>query len=205
MAPWICRPDAGPFDDLRLPVASPCHSSTPAADRRPAAPPALTPEYNATTSLLHSRFRQTTTGRPPLTSILTTLPAAITVGSATWNGTISNLSLGGTCVTLPGNFPTVPLQDAYVIVRTAVGILELQGRAQERSVSLQTNTPASQLIVTFEPPKREEGAVLASLVRLRRNRLYPSPGGLLRRTTAICCGTPPHTGSDRLLRSRLSA
>jgi hypothetical protein len=107
--------------------------------------------------------------------ILTTLPATITVGSATWDGTISNLSLGGTCVTLPGDFPAVPPQDAYVVVKTAVGILELQGRAQERSVSLslQTKTPASQLIVTFEPPKREEGAVLASLIQAAQEQTVP--------------------------------
>ena len=97
--------------------------------------------------------------------ILTTLPATITVESATWDGTISNLSLGGACVTLPGDFPAVRPQDAYVVVKTAVGILELQGRAQERSISLQTKTPASQLIVTFEPPKPKESAVLASLVQ----------------------------------------
>jgi ubiquinone/menaquinone biosynthesis C-methylase UbiE len=105
--------------------------------------------------------------------ILTSLPAVITVGSAAWDGTISNLSIGGACVTLPGDFPTVPPQDAYVVLKTSVGILELQGRAQGRSVSLQTKTPASQLIVTFEPPKKEDGAVLASLVQAAKEQALP--------------------------------
>lgn len=105
--------------------------------------------------------------------ILTTLPATITVGSTAWDGTISNLSLRGACVTLSGDFPTVPPQDAYVVVKTSVGILELHGRAQDRSVSLQTKTPTSQLIVTFEPLKEEEGAVLASLVQAAQEQALP--------------------------------
>jgi PAS domain S-box-containing protein len=105
--------------------------------------------------------------------IPTTLPATITVGSETWSGTISNFSFGGACVTLPGDFSTVSPQDAYVLVRTSVGILELHGKAQERSVSLPTKTPASQLIVTFEPPKLEEGAVLTSLVQAAREQTLP--------------------------------
>ena len=140
-----------------------------------AAPPALTPETKNTTT---EPVPVTDSGKPqqerrhsPRTP--TTLPATITVGSAMWDGTISNLSLGGTCVTLPSDFPNVPPQDAYVVVKTAVGILELQGRAYDRSVSLQTKTPVSQLIVAFEPPKREEAAVLSSLIHAAQEQTVP--------------------------------
>src|SRR6267143_5925427 len=164
---------------LRLPVASPATLEIlPLSMPDSAAPPALMPyiKKSATTAPAPAADSD----RPPQERrhsprILTTLPATITVGSATWDGTISNLSLGGTCVTLPGDFPTVPPQDAYVVVKTEVGILELQGRAQERSVSLQTKTPASQLIVTFEPPKREEGAVLASLFQAAHEQTVHLP------------------------------
>ncbi len=105
--------------------------------------------------------------------IPTTLPATITVGSATWGGTISDFSFGGACVTLPGDFPAVSSQDAYVVVKTSVGILELHGRAQERSVSLQTKSPASQLIVTFETSKPEMGAVLTSLIQAAQEETLP--------------------------------
>jgi hypothetical protein len=54
-----------------------------------------------------------------------------------------------------------------------VGILELQGKGQERSVALPSKAPASQLIVTFEPPKREEGAVLASLIQAAQEQTLP--------------------------------
>jgi PAS domain S-box-containing protein len=162
---------------LRLPVAAPSPLEIlPLPMTDSAAPPALVPDIKKSATTAPAPAADS--DRPPQERrhsprILTTLPATITVGSATWDGTISNLSLGGTCVTLPGDFPTVPPQDAYVVVKTAVGILELQGRAQERSVSLQTKTSASQLIVTFEPPKREEGAVLASLVQAAQEQTVP--------------------------------
>jgi len=161
---------------LRLPVASRIPIEIlPLSMAVSAALPALVPDVKSVTT---APVPAIDSDRPPQERrhsprILTTLSATITVGSATWDGTISNLSLGGTCVTLPGNFPTTPPQDAYVVFKTAVGILELHGRAQERSVSLQTKAPASQLIVTFEPPKREEGAVLASLVQAAQEQALP--------------------------------
>jgi len=173
----LSAPMHGPFRMiLRLPVASrpPLEIlPLPMADSAP--PPAPAPDIKSTTT---APVPAADSDRPPQERrhsprVLTILPATITVGSATWDGTISNLSLGGTCVTLPGDFPTVRPQDAYVVVKTAVGILELHGKAQERSVSLQTKTPASQLIVTFEPPKREEGAVLASLIQAAQEQTLP--------------------------------
>ena len=112
-------------------------------------------------------------------------------------------------MTLPGDFPTVPLQDAYVIVKTAVGILELQGRAQERSISLQTKTPASQLIVTFEPPKREEGAVLASLVQAAQEQTVPFSLEVLLAAEPpgnLTANNPLYQASDKIMIcARLSA
>ncbi|HEU0067864.1 MAG TPA: PilZ domain-containing protein, partial [Nitrospiraceae bacterium] len=136
-------------------------------ERAPETKSATTTAVTATVSGDRQQERRSSLRTP------TTLPATITVGSATWSGTISNFSFGGACVTLPGDFPTVSPQDAYVVVKTAVGILELHGRAQERSVSLQSKTLASQLIVTFEPPKLEEGAVLTSLVQAAQEQTLP--------------------------------
>ncbi|NWF72157.1 MAG: PilZ domain-containing protein [Nitrospirae bacterium] len=103
----------------------------------------------------------------------TTLPATITIGASAWSGTISNISLGGTCITLPSNFPTFPPQDAYLVLRTAVGILELHGEAQERAIWPPSGTPISELIVIFDSPKREEAAVLASLIQAAKERTSP--------------------------------
>lgn len=167
-------PMQGPFCMiLRLPAESspapktlelPATVSAAQPERTPETKSATTTAVPTTVSGSRQQERRSSLRTP------TILPATITVGSATWDGTISNFSFGGACITLPGDFPTVSPQDAYVLVKTSVGILELQGRAQERAVSLQTKTPASQLIVTFEPPKLEEGAVLTSLVQAAREQ-----------------------------------
>ena len=161
---------------LRLPVAfQPPLGMFPLPDTVSAASPVHASESKSATTAPVPAADSSSPQRERRLSprILTTLPATITVGSAAWDGTISNLSLGGACVTLPGDFPTVPPQDAYVVVKTAAGILELQGRAQDRSVSLQTKTPASQLIVTFEPPKRDDAAVLDSLIQAAQEQTVP--------------------------------
>ena len=173
----VSAPVQGPLRlVLRLPVAAP-----PTLDLlalpipTSAAPPLQAPETKSApptpvpTTVSGSRQQE----RRSSPRIQTTLPATITVGTATWNGTISNLSQGGTCITLSDDFPTVSPQDAYVVVKTSVSILELHGRAQERSVSLQTKTPASQLIVTFESPTQEEAAVLASLIQAAQAQTVP--------------------------------
>ncbi|MEP6934635.1 MAG: PilZ domain-containing protein, partial [Nitrospirota bacterium] len=173
----VSAPMQGPLRlILRLPVSSHLPvEMVPLPFAVSAATHALAPETKSVTttpvSIADSGRPQQERRHSPRT--LTTLPATITVGSTTWDGTISNLSLGGTCVTLPSDFPNVSPQDAYVVVKTAVGILELQSRAYDRSVSLPTKTPASQLIVTFEPPKREEAAVLNSLIHAAQEKTVP--------------------------------
>ena len=173
----LSAPMQGPFRMiLRLPVASRFP-----LERLPS-PTAVSPVQ--TTVIPAERSDQpisapiTDSDRPKLERrriprIHTTLPATITVGSAAWDGTISNLSPRGACITLPGDFPAVESQDAYVIVKTSVGILELQGSAQERSVSLQTKTPTAQLIVTFDPPDQQEYAVLVSLIQAAQEKSLP--------------------------------
>lgn len=93
----------------------------------------------------------------------TTLPVKITLDSATWDGTLADFSLGGASVILPGELPAISRQAAYIVLKTTVGILELQGTAYERSTSLPAKTPLTQLVLTFDPPQRHEAAVLASL------------------------------------------
>jgi PAS domain S-box-containing protein len=152
-----------PLETLSLPIAV---SDT---------PPTLSPETKSATT---TPVPVADSGRPQQERrhsprIPTTLPATITVGSATWDGTISNLSLGGTCITLPSDFPTVAPQAAYVVLKTAVGILELQGEAQERPLSLLSGTPVSHLVIAFDSPKREEAAVLASLIQAAQEQTLP--------------------------------
>ncbi|HSS30530.1 MAG TPA: PilZ domain-containing protein, partial [Nitrospiraceae bacterium] len=161
---------------LRLPVASQLPlEALQKQDSVSPGPPTLAPETKSAETVSVSAADS---GRPQQERrhsprIPTTLPATITVGATTWEGTISNLSLGGTCITLPSDFPAVTPQDAYVILKTAVGILELHGEAQERPIWLPLGTPVSHLVIAFDLPKREEAAVLASLIQAAQEQTVP--------------------------------
>ena len=158
---------------LRLPVASQLPlEALQKQDSVSPVPPTLAPETKSaeTAPVLAADSGRPQQERRHSPRIPTTLPATITVGATTWEGTISNLSLGGTCITLPSDFPAVTPQDAYVILKTAVGILELHGEAQERPIWLPLGTPVSHLVIAFDVPKREEAAVLASLVQAAQER-----------------------------------
>ena len=105
--------------------------------------------------------------------ISTMLPVHVTLGSSPWEGTLNNLSLGGACLTLPSDFPSIALQEAYIVMRTAVGILELTGLVYERADSIASQATASirpHIIIVFHPPRHTEAAVLASLIDAARER-----------------------------------
>src|SRR5262245_7213689 len=152
-----------PLETLPQPITSPIPS--PASTHEPsdlitAPPPAIDSD----------KPQQERRHSPRTTTIL---PATITIGASTWSGTISNISLGGTCLTLPDNFPTVPPQDVYLVLKTAAGILELHGGTQARAIWPLPGMPTSQLVIIFDSPKREEAAVLASLIQAAKNRTLP--------------------------------
>ena len=165
----VSAPMQGPLRMiLRLPVASrPPFETLPLPDAVAASSPPRAPETTRGTA---APIPTTEPGRPQqerrhTARTPTALPATITVGAATWDGTISNLSLGGTCITLSKDFPTVTAQEAYVVLKTSIGVLELQGMAEERPITLSSGTPVTQLIIEFNSPKREEAAVLGSLIQ----------------------------------------
>ena len=168
----VSAPMQGPLRIiLRLPVTFPPSSEPLPHQITVSAPPsAFTPDTSATMAPIPAAPQEERRRSP---RIPTTLPATVTVGSAMWEGTISNLSLGGTCIALPGDFPIVATQDAYVVLKTAVGILELHGEAQGRPTWLSSGTPISHLVIAFDVPKREESVVLASLIQAARDQTLP--------------------------------
>jgi PAS domain S-box-containing protein len=95
------------------------------------------------------------------------LPARITIGNAVRTGTVTNLSPGGAALMIEGLLPSLEQQPAYVILKTAVGILELQATAQDRGLT-QSQTgeklPLSPLAFRFMAPSDIEQKVLASLI-----------------------------------------
>ncbi len=96
-----------------------------------------------------------------------TLPAQITVDSTTWNGTVSDLSLGGVCIAVTTGFPALGEQDAFVVLETAAGVLELNGTAHSRQIQVGATRPDSsvtRLIIEFGVPPPTEAAVLTSML-----------------------------------------
>jgi len=104
--------------------------------------------------------------------VLTTLQARLTVDSTIWEGTITNLGLGGACITVSPDFPSVGRQDVFAVLRTAVGILELNASAYIRPAArtAQQKPTAIHLIIVFHPPKATEAAILISMIDAARER-----------------------------------
>ncbi|MCX5721103.1 MAG: PAS domain-containing protein [Nitrospirae bacterium] len=173
----LSAPSGGPFRMLlRLPGASrPPREIRPLPVAVPATPPTPEPatKNEATAPAPSTDASSPQQERRQTARVPTTLPAAIIIGAATWNGTLSNIGLGGACVTFPCDVPTLSPQEAHVAFKTAVGNLALHGRAQMRPLSLHTETEAAQLIVTFEPPRHAEGAVRALLVQAAQKHTMP--------------------------------
>ena len=167
----VSSPATGPFHmTVRLPTDAPPspRSSQPPADMptvqqaTEVSPPMLTPivtqsipEPLAADRRLHSRTP-------------TTLPALVTIGSARWNGTVMNLSQSGASIGLPGDFPSIALQEATIVVRTAVSILELNGLVYLRTSAQPPPQPYIHMIVAFVPPSQTEAAVLSSMIQATR-------------------------------------
>lgn len=101
------------------------------------------------------------------------LPARITIGNATREGTVTNLSLGGAGLVVEGVLPSLEHQPAYVILKTAVGILELQATAQDRGTSPRptgTEPLTSLLAFHFTTESDTEQKILTSLIDEARDR-----------------------------------
>lgn len=101
------------------------------------------------------------------------LPARITAGNATREGTVTNLSLGGAGILVEGALPPVEAQPVYVILKTPAGMLELQGLAHSRgtsSISGGTEPSSTLLAFRFTSENEVEQQVLASLMEEARSR-----------------------------------
>lgn len=169
----VSAPAAGP---LRLAARLPVERQPPLESPQPpvaAAGPSLSAAETSAPMQPHviapSLTESVKPDRRSWPRISTTLPAHVTVGSSTWEGTLNNLSLGGACITLPSDFPSIALQEAYIVIRTAVSILELTGLVYERTETIAAIRP--HIVMVFHPPKQTEAAVLASLIDAARERL----------------------------------
>jgi len=105
--------------------------------------------------------------------VATTLPAHLRVDSTQREGTLANLSIGGACLDVSADFPEIPQQDVSVVLRTAVGILTMEGTAFSRvqtSVLSERRPSVGRLVIVFKPPQPMEAAILSSMIEAARER-----------------------------------
>ncbi|HEU4684660.1 MAG TPA: PilZ domain-containing protein [Nitrospira sp.] len=172
----LALPTSGPLRlVVQLPLAPPDRHDRP---EQPAVPAKTTGNQTAASSVVPAagKASSTETERRASGRISTTLSARVTADATTWEGTITNLSVGGACLTLPPEFPGIHPQEAPVTLRTAIGVLELTGNVSLRGgedIPGTRETSPVQLIVTFHPPEPIEASILASLVEAARDQSLP--------------------------------
>jgi PAS domain S-box-containing protein len=163
----ISAPPSGPFRlTVRLPTRAAPSSAPPrekqddaSAVGRPFEAPAALPAPAALDA-----GAAATTERRGTPRVEIALPATITRGSSSWQGTVVNLSVGGARIRMADDFPPMASQDAIIWVTTAIATLELRGIVRTRTVR------ELQLIVQFVAATQTETAVLASLIAAARER-----------------------------------
>jgi SAM-dependent methyltransferase len=92
------------------------------------------------------------------------VPLELSIGAIAWQGTILDIGLGGMFVALPQLTPPIEYQPVYLIIRTSVSFLELQGTVRYRSAGSSGEMHPSSFIIEFTPLTKPEAAVLTSLI-----------------------------------------
>ena len=94
------------------------------------------------------------------------LPVQLSVGSTTLRGVLRNMSTGGALLTIHDLSASIHLQPAYVVIKTPVSFLELQGVVHERPAAL-TDLPLPAIknfVISFSPSGERDRSVLRSLL-----------------------------------------
>ena len=94
------------------------------------------------------------------------LPVQLSIGGTILRGLLRNMSTEGALLTIRGMHVSIHLQPAYVVIKTPVSFLELQGVVHERpSTSAEVPLPAIQdFVIAFSLAVEHERNVLRSLL-----------------------------------------
>jgi PAS domain S-box-containing protein len=167
---WIPVEQA-PQPDRSIPRASAQVSSENTAIGAPPLARALSPApTRPTTSASPS---QSLPDRRKNTRTATNLPASLTIGSTLHGGALTNLSPTGAALEVEGSLPSLEHQSASVILKTAAGVLELQGTAHNRGEippQAGAEQQTSRLAFQFATLDETEHKVLTSLIEEARAR-----------------------------------
>lgn len=99
------------------------------------------------------------------------LPARVTIGDASYEGIVTNLSPSGASLKIEGALPPFEQQPVYLLLKTAVSILELDATAHDRGeTSRQTGIEqrTSSLAFEFTALNESQQKILTSLIDAAR-------------------------------------
>jgi PAS domain S-box-containing protein len=103
-------------------------------------PPLAHPQASQPTALPASvspvRHSQPLPDRRNSMRTATNLPARLTIGNTLYSGALTDLSPAGATLEVEGCLPSLEQQPASVILKTAAGVMELQGTAHDRGGAL---------------------------------------------------------------------
>jgi len=169
----VSAPASGPLRIiLRLPAntASTVHQPEPEAAERPQPeakpepPPVRVPTVRDIPAAARGERRANARAE-------TTLPAKITRGSSSWQGTVVNLSVDGAAIRVPADFPSMTVQEAIISLTTSIAALQLKGLiSTRRSAAAEIQETDAQLTIQFRESSQTEIAVFASLIAAARER-----------------------------------
>jgi PAS domain S-box-containing protein len=169
VAPFLEPPASSPVQDLPVSSVAPSVKSwdstrperaelpASAPSTAPAGPPGPLPDRRCTLRLsVH-------------------LPARITIGNVTRDGTVTDLGPGGASLAIQGQLPTLDQQPAYVILKTEAGLLELQATVHDRgTIGPETATSGRNSLLAFHFVSLSdiERNVLASILSEASDRSF---------------------------------
>lgn len=158
-------PDSGLIITVRIPASAnhstallaPGHPGTPATQ----SPPTGSGNRDQSRHVAGQRFERRRSERKPFS-----LPVQLSIGSTTLRGVLRNMSVGGALLTIRGMSASIHLQPAYVVIKTPVSFLELQGVVHERP-SASDDLPLSttkDFVISFSLTLERDRNVLQSLL-----------------------------------------
>ena len=89
----------------------------------------------------------------------------LTIGNGTLRGVLRNISAGGALLAVRELSPSIHLQPAYIVIKTPVSFLELQGVTHERPSTAETTLqPIKDIVIAFVLSSDRDQEVLQSLL-----------------------------------------
>jgi PAS domain S-box-containing protein len=119
------------------------------------------------------------------------LSVELTVGAMVWRGMTLNIGLGGMLLISAQPTPPIENQPVYLVLRTSVAFLEIQGTVRYRSELLISGKGSTGFVIEFAPLMAAEAAVLTSFIQNFLERPTTSKiEGLIPETTKNLQGSP---------------